>query len=63
MLRKASGVVVDIDSIENNIEPIPLDEFAQGLTDRLEALCKSNKAHFFSCLKQKTIDEMGPTYE
>lgn len=61
--RKASGVVVDIDSIENNVEPIPFDSFAQGLAGRLEALRHSNKAHFFSCLKQKTIDEMGPTYE
>ena len=60
--REASGVVVDIDSIQN-VEPIPLDEFAQGLADRLEALRQSNKAYFFSCLKQKTIDEMGPTYE
>ena len=61
--QEASGVVVDIDSIENNVEPIPLNEFVQGLADRLEALRQSNKAYFFSCLKQKTIDEMGPTYE
>ena len=60
--REAFGVVVDIDSIQN-VEPIRLDEFEQGLADRLEALRQSNKAHFFSCLKQKTIDEMGPTYE
>lgn len=60
--REVFGVVVDIDSIQN-VEPIPLDEFAQGLADRLEALRQSNKAYFFNCLKQKTIDEIGPTYE
>ena len=60
--REAFGVVVDIDSIQN-VEPIPLNEFVQGLADRLEALRQSNKAHFFSCLKQKTIGEMSPTYE
>lgn len=60
--REAFGVVVDIDSIRN-IQPIPFDEFAHGLEPKLETLRQSNKARFFGCLKQETIDDMGPVYE
>lgn len=60
--REAFGVVVDIDSIRN-LQPIPFEDFARGLEPELEALRQSNKAHFFGCLKQQTVDEMGPIYE
>ena len=60
--REAFGVVVDIDSIRN-LPPIPFDEFARGLEPELETLRQSNKLHFFGCLKQETVDEMGPLYE
>ncbi len=55
-------MVVDIDSIRN-IQPTPFNEFAVGLEPELETLRQSNKIHFFGCLKQETIDEMGPVYE
>ena len=60
--REAFGVVIDIDSIQN-VKPIPFNGFAQVLMGRLEVLRQSNKAHFFSCLKQETIVEMCPVYE
>jgi len=60
--REAFGVVVDIDSIRN-IQPTPFDEFAQGLEEQLETLRQSNKVNFFDCLKQSTVNEMGPVYE
>lgn len=59
--REANGVVVDIDSIKN-IKPAPFDEFAGKLEPELETLRQSNKVRFFGCLRQETIDEMGPVY-
>jgi uncharacterized protein (TIGR04255 family) len=60
--REASGVVVDIDSIRN-IQPMPFDTFARGLEPQIEKLRQSNKVRFFDCLKQETVNEMGPVYE
>lgn len=60
--REVIGVVVDIDSIRN-IPPIPFDAFARGLEPELEKLRQSNKVRFFGCLKQQTVDELGPIYE
>lgn len=60
--RESFGVVVDIDSIRD-IQPIPFAEFSDGLEDQLETLRQSNKVHFFGCLRQETVDEMGPIYE
>lgn len=59
---EAQGVVVDIDSIRN-IQPVGFIDFAEGLKPELERLRQSNKIKFFDCLKQETIDEMGPIYE
>jgi hypothetical protein len=53
---------VDVDSIRN-IHPTAFDAFASGLDPDLETLRQSNKARFFGCLRQDTIDEMGPVYE
>ena len=60
--REAHGVVVDIDSIRN-IEPLAFSDFVKELESDLEQLRLSNKTRFFDCLKQETIDEMGPVYE
>lgn len=60
--REVFGVVVDIDSIRN-IPPSPFAAFAGGLESELENLRQSNKVHFFGCLNQQTVDEMGPVYE
>lgn len=60
--REAFGVVVDIDSIRN-ISPISFSAFAQDLDGELETLRLANKVKFFGCLKQETVDKMGPIYE
>lgn len=60
--RETMGVVVDIDSIRN-IQPISFDVFASGLEPELEKLRQSNKVRFFGCLRQETVDELGPIYE
>lgn len=56
------GVVVDVDSIRS----LPGPEFADcvaGLEPGLEELRQANKAKFFGCLKESTIQEMGPIYD
>ncbi len=60
--RKMSGVIVDIDSIRN-IDPVPFANFSAGLEPELETLRQANKVKFFGCLKQQTVEEMGPIYE
>lgn len=57
-----SGVVVDIDSIRN-IAPEKFTDFASRLGDGVEQLRQANKAKFFDCLTEATINEMGPIYE
>lgn len=56
------GVLVDVDSIKNVNLP-NFQDFADSLKDSIEDLKQSNKEKFFGCLTQKTIQEMGPTYE
>lgn len=60
--RGAFGVIVDIDSIRI-LDPVAFDEFARALEPSLETLRQSNKVRFFGCLKQETVNEMGPVYE
>ncbi|WP_394752480.1 TIGR04255 family protein [Crenothrix sp.] len=52
------GVVVDIDTIVV-ISNEPLDK----VFENLESTRQLNKAKFFDCLTQKTIDSLEPTYE
>lgn len=56
------GIVVDVDSIRH-ITPLTYGEFVDRLELELETLRQANKAKFFDCLKQETIEEMGPIYE
>lgn len=60
--RQVRGVVVDVDSIRLVTQP-SIAGFAAGLGPSLEELRIANKKRFFECLKQETIDEMGPIYE
>ena len=61
-VEEKMGVVVDVDSIRN-IPPTPFVDFMRNLEDELETLRQENKAHFFGCLKEETINDMGPIYE
>lgn len=60
--KKVNGAVVDIDSIRI-VNMADFAAFAAGLAPGLEELRQANKRKFFACLKQATIDEMGPDYE
>lgn len=60
-MEQKTGFIVDIDSIVacNNIS---LQELVDNIEDDIEKLHDASKTLFFSCLKQKTIDALGPTY-
>jgi len=57
-----SGILVDVDSIR--VVSVPdFGAFAANLELGLEELRQANKAKFFGCLTDATIQEMGPIYE
>lgn len=56
------GALVDVDSIRV-IELMDFGKFAAALEPGLEELRQSNKAKFFGCLTDATINEMRPVYE
>lgn len=57
--KTTAGILVDIDSIRNFKTP-SLKDLASNMEESLEALRQENKAKFFSCLTESTINEMGP---
>lgn len=58
-----NGVIIDVDTIydinDQKIEDVVNDEFANGL-ERIHTI---NKRKFFSCLKEETIESLGPIYD
>lgn len=55
------GVIVDIDSIKE-VGGVPFAGFADSFKQDLENLRQSNKAKFFGCLTNDTIESLGPVY-
>jgi uncharacterized protein (TIGR04255 family) len=56
------GVVFDIDTI-SIIDPTKFSDFFPTLADRVEFGHHENKALFFACLTQKTMDNLEPVYD
>lgn len=56
------GALVDIDSIRAVSVP-DFSQFVAGLEPGLQELRQANKAKFFGCLTEETIQEMRPIYE
>ena len=56
------GALVDVDSIRS-VDNLPFAKFSASLESNLESLRQANKAKFFGCLTEATIQEMGPIYE
>jgi len=56
------GVALDIDTVAM-IGNVKFSDFFDTLTERIEFGHSENKAMFFSCLKQKTIDKLEPVYD
>jgi len=57
-----SGALVDVDSIRAVSVP-NFGQFVASFEPSLEELRQANKAKFFGCLTDATIQEMGPIYE
>ena len=60
--RNVTGLVLDIDSIRE-ISGIDFLAFSGDLEPVLDSLKEANKRRFFDCLKEKTIEDLGPVYE
>lgn len=61
--EEKTGIVVDIDTIDNFHSDEVFDQFLVGLADRVENLHNTSKEMFFNCLKRDTIDFLEPIYE
>ena len=57
-----SGAIVDIDTIKNCAGE-SFATFSSDLSSKLDRLHDTNKKLFFQCLKQETIEALGPSYE
>lgn len=60
--RRAFGAVVDVDSIRH-VGGLEYAAFVGSLEPGLEDLRQANKVTFFDCLREATINEMGPVYD
>ncbi|QIG29971.1 TIGR04255 family protein [Leclercia adecarboxylata] len=58
-----TGLILDIDSIRQINSANEVIEFKSNTAELLNKLHHSNKLAFFSCLKDSTIEELGPVYE
>lgn len=60
--NQTSGSIIDIDTFEN-LEGEPPDQFLSLLAERANKAHSANKALFFNCLTDKTLNWLGPVYE
>lgn len=60
--EKRSGVAVDIDTILD-LGKVPIEDIYAKLDKNLEKMHDLNGKIFFSCLTEKTIENLGPIYE
>lgn len=56
------GLIIDIDTVQN-VNGLSLDELLSNFSDHLTELHQANKTMFFACLKDATIESLGPTYD
>ncbi|RQR81473.1 MULTISPECIES: TIGR04255 family protein [unclassified Burkholderia] len=57
------GPILDIDSIYTLATPLPFKDFLASLGDIANEVHQANKELFFECLKESTIESLGPVYE
>lgn len=57
------GLVIDVDTIADQPQPITLDDLLISLSDRLDKIHQANKKVFFDCITASTIHSMDPIYE
>ncbi len=56
------GVIIDIDTIKNT-DGISIEQLERELDDALENIHIVNKAAFFDCLTEDTLNQLEPEYE
>ena len=61
--RMVGGMVVDIDSVCSMDNSPDFTSFLKEFPQNLEKLKQANKAKFFNCLAESTLNEMEPVYE
>lgn len=55
------GIVLDIDTIFSfDVNRV---DFLSGILEKIDAVRLENKKTFFACLKEETINSLGPIYE
>ena len=42
---------------------LPLTQFIENISDRLDGIHAENKAMFFECLTPATLEELEPSYD
>ncbi len=61
--EKRDGIIIDVDTIYN-IGDLKIEEVVNGGFDiGLEDIHTRNKRMFFACLKEETIESLGPIYD
>ncbi|KWF78242.1 hypothetical protein WL94_03295 [Burkholderia cepacia] len=60
--QQSKGAVLDIDTVFLARDALTYGKFLEELTERVDRMHTLNKEMFFACLKDTTIDELGPEY-
>lgn len=56
------GLIVDVDTISNQ-QSISMEVLLKNLSNNLDAIHHVNKVMFFDCIKESTINSLGPIYD
>jgi len=59
--HQRSGAVIDVDIVRNL--SLSFEDYIKNLDTTLEDLHTLNKAGFFSCLTEETLNSLGPIYD
>ncbi|EHF7627513.1 TIGR04255 family protein [Salmonella enterica] len=57
------GLILDIDTVKKISDEKEILAFNQDRHSALDKLHKCNKITFFSCIRESTLEELGPVYE
>lgn len=56
------GLIVDVDTISDQ-QSISMEVLLKNFSNNLDAIHHVNKVMFFNCIKQSTINSLGPIYD
>ncbi|MFW5954849.1 MAG: TIGR04255 family protein [Guyparkeria sp.] len=55
------GLIIDVDTIKS-MDDWKGDDWVEGIFSQLSVVKSCNKKMFFNCLREETIESLGPTY-